>query len=449
MLIPALHDIVGPDHLLVDPYVTVTYRTDWTGRFVGGDATVVRPADTAQVQAIVALCREHGVAIVAQGGNTGLVGGGVPMRGELVVNLGRMNAIGDIDPLAGQLSAQAGTPISAVQRAAAGAGWSYGVDLASRDTATVGGTIATNAGGLRVLRYGDTRAQVLGVEVVTGVPLVARSMSPLLRNNTGYHLASLLCGSEGTLGLVTEARLRLVPRYAERAVALLRFDNVEPAAAAAGRCRRDLPSADAIELFLGNGVELVCRLHRLAPPFGTVDGAYLLVEAASNDDPVTELAGVVDSLDGVVDVAVATDSVRREALWSYRERHTESISALGTPHKLDVAVPLAVLGGFISEVAAVVARTDASAQVWLFGHAGDGSVHVNVTGPGPDDYRVDDAVLDCVLSFGGTISAEHGIGVAKRSWLPRVRTADELSTFAAIKAAMDPSGILNPNALLS
>lgn len=443
-----LAEVVGPSHVLTDPEVTAGYATDWTGRFRGSTAAVVRPGSTEEVAEVVRRCRRHGVALVPQGGNTGLVGGGVPLHGEVVLSLRRLDRLGEVDPVAGQVTAGAGAPVGEVRRAAAGAGWAYGVDFASRDSATVGGSVATNAGGLRVLRYGDTRAQVVGVEAVLGTGEVVSHLGGLVKDNTGYHLPSLLCGSEGTLGVVTAARLRLVPPAPRRVVALVAFDGVAAAVGAAGLLRREVAALSAAELMVADGLALVCRAAGLPPPFAGPHPAVLLVEAAGAADPLDELSAAVGSLGGVADVAVATDPPRVAALWRYREAHTEAVNALGAPHKLDVTLPAGALAAFVTRVPGVVAAVDPQARTWLWGHVGDGNVHVNVTGVAPDDDRVDDAVLRAVVASGGSISAEHGIGTAKRRWLPLVRSPAELGAFRAIKAALDPAGILNPHALL-
>jgi FAD/FMN-containing dehydrogenase len=446
--LPDLADAVGSPNLLTDPDVVAGYCVDWTGRFHGGAAAVVRPASTDEVAAVVAACRRHGLALVPQGGNTGLVGGSVPGEGAVVLATTRLTAPADVDAAGGQATVRAGTTVAALHAAATAAGWDYGVDFAARDSATVGGTIATNAGGVRVLRHGDTRAQVLGVEAVLGDGSVVSHLGGLLKDNTGYHLPSLLCGSEGTLGVVTAARVRLVAAAPARAVALLGFAAMEDAVTAALALHRDLPVLDAAELMTGAGIDLVCRVLDLAPPFAARHAAVLLVEAAATGDPTAVLAEAVSGVEGVVDAAVATDGPRRAALWRYRESHTEAINHLGPPHKLDVTLPSAALAPFLAEVPAVVRRVVPGADVWLFGHAADGNIHVNVTGVAPDDEAADDAVLDLVAAHGGSISAEHGIGRAKVRWLHLNRSAAEIAAFRAIKRALDPDGILNPGVLL-
>ncbi len=447
VIVDRLHEVVGPQ-LIVDRDVIASYTTDWTGRFGGHTVAVVRPGSTEQVAGVVLTCRELGVALVPQGGNTGLVGGGVPLHGEVVLSLRRLQSLGPIDALAGQLTAGAGVTLSALHRAARAAGWAYGVDLASRDSATVGGMVATNAGGTHVLRYGDTRAQLLGLEAVLGTGSVVSHLGGLVKDNTGYHLPGLVCGSEGTLAVVTAARLRLVPAMPFRTVAVLAFPTVSDALDASVSFRRSLPALEACELFLSSGLELVCSVTGMRSPFSDPHPVYLLVEMADHADPTEALAQATDSIDHVLDVVVATDLSRRAELWRYREAHTEAINTLGPPHKLDVTLPLGSLAEFIDRVPETVRMIAPAARTWLFGHAGDGNVHVNVSGLPPDDDQVDDGVLRLVADFGGSISAEHGIGAAKRRWLHLSRTADEITAFRTLKRALDPDGVLNPNALL-
>jgi FAD/FMN-containing dehydrogenase len=440
-------EVVGQDQLLRDADVVATYTSDWTGRFVGTSPAVVRPASTEEVGALVQLCRRHGVALALQGGNTSLSGGTVPLGGEVICSLRRLTSL-EVDPTAGQATVGAGVLLSDLQAAADAAGWAYGVDIASRGSATLGGTIATNAGGIRVLRYGDTRAQLLGVAAVFGTGQAVSHLGGLIKDNTGYHLPGLLCGSEGTLGIVTAARMALVRRSAERVVALLAFDDAASAIEAASTLRRQLAALSAAELFFAPGMALVCRYTGLADPFDRPHAAYLLVEASDDRDPTTELSRAVDSLPAVSAVAVATDRARAAELWRYREGHSEAINHHGVPHKLDVSLPTAALAGFVERAPGVVAAVSPSAEVWLFGHAADGNVHVNVTGLAPDDEAVDDAVFKLAADLGGSVSAEHGIGTAKRRWLHLNRSESEIAVFGRIKAALDPDGVLNPSVLL-
>jgi FAD/FMN-containing dehydrogenase len=447
-LIAALGEIVGAANVVTDADARATYEIDWTGRFRGATRAIARPSSTAEVAAIIELCRREHVAIVPQGGNTGLVGGGIPLQGELVVSLRRMDAIGPVDAAARQITVQAGATLADVRAAAAAAGLAYPIDLGARDTATIGGTIATNAGGLNLLRYGGTREQVVGVEAVLGTGQTISRLSGLIKDNTGYHLPSLLCGSEGTLGIVTVARLALAPTYDHRVTALLAFDDIDAAVDAVASLRRTIDSLEAAELFLEAGLRLVCEAFDLRPPFAEGHAFYVLVEAADRVDPTARLADAVADLQGVEDVAVAGDEARRTALWRYREEHTLAINTLGAPHKLDVTVPLDRLAGFVRDIPGIVAAQSPGAATWLFGHAGDGNLHVNITGLPIDDESADDAVLAHVSTLGGSISAEHGIGTAKKQWLHLNRSAAEIEAMRSIKRALDPDGILNPNALL-
>jgi FAD/FMN-containing dehydrogenase len=447
-LLETLRAVVGEAHVLTDPDVVAGQVTDWTGRFTGSTPAVVRPATVDEVAGVLRACRETGAAIVPQGGNTGLVGGSVPLHGELVLDLRRLDALGPFDARTGQTTAQAGVTIARLHAHAQAAGWEYGVDLGARDSATVGGTIATNAGGVHVLRYGATRRQVVGVEAVFGDGRVMRRLDGLEKDNTGYDLAGLLCGSEGTLAVITAARLRLVPRPTHVVVTLLAFDDVDAALDAVGDLRRALDSLRAVELFFQDGLDLVCDRLGLARPFAARHDAFVLVEAAAGSDPTGELAEAVDAVVGVADVAVAGDDRAARDLWRYREAHTEAINLLGPPHKLDVTLPAGELAGFLSEVRGHVVAVAPDAVAWLFGHAADGNIHVNITGVDPDDDRVTDAVLRLVARRHGSISAEHGIGTAKRRWLTLVRSATEIDAFRAIKRALDPDGVLNPHVLL-
>ena len=443
-----LAEITGDEHVLDDPDTAASFCTDWTGRFVGATPAVVRPGDVAEVAAVLSVCGESGVAVVPQGGNTGLVGGSVPLHGEVVLSLRRLAGVDEVDRLAAQMTVGAGASLADVQRAAAAADLSYPIDLTARDSATIGGTVATNAGGLHVLRYGTTRSQVLGVEAVLADGRVLRHLGGLVKDNTGYDLAGLLCGSEGTLAVVTAARLRLVPSLPERVTALLAFDTVGSAVQAAGALRDSVSSLVAIELFCGDGLELVCETTGAGPPFPVAYDAFLLVEGAAQVDPAAELSEATSGLEGVRAVAVAVDEPQRRRLWHYREAHTAAIERLGVPHKLDVALPMSNIADFLGVVGSRVLEVAPEATTIVFGHVADGNLHVNVVGVAPDDDRVDDAVLGLVVDRGGSISAEHGIGTAKRRWLHLSRSEAEIDSYRAIKRALDPEGILNPNVLI-
>ncbi len=439
----ALRRIVGDSHLLTDPSLRAGYEVDWTRRFGGPALAVARPADVEELAGVVKVCAEAGVAIVPQGGNTGLVGGGVPRNGELVVSLARLRDVEPVDGLAGEALAGAGVTLAALQQHVRAAGWEFGVDLGARDSATIGGMVATNAGGLHLLRYGGMRAQVIGLEAVLADGSVVRRLSGLAKDNTGYDLAGLLTGSEGTLGIVTRARLRLVPPLPGRSVALVGLPNTAAAVSLVARLRR-APWLLAAELFFPDGLELVARHSGARPPLAGPHGAYLLVEAAAERDPTDEMAAALQEESSVV---LASDPAGRRRLWELRERHTEAIGAQGIAHKLDIGVPVARLAEFVERVQETVSRTDPTARTILYGHIADGNLHVNVLGPAADDERVDDEVLELVIQMAGTVSAEHGVGVAKRRWFAADRGAADLAAMRAVKDALDPRGILNPGVL--
>ncbi len=439
---------LGEAAVLVDPEVTSSFATDWTRRFRGSTPAVLRPATTAQVAAVVALAREHTVALVPQGGNTGLVAGGVPLAGEVVVSLRHLATAGPVDRLAGQVTAGAGVTLAALAAHVAAEGLAFGVDLGSRDSATIGGMVATNAGGLHVVRHGAMRAQVVGVEAVLGTGATVSRLGGLVKDNTGYDLAQLLCGSEGTLGIVTAARLRLVAPPARVVTALVGMETVDGAVAMAAELRRAVPDVQALEMMTGPSLRLVAEHLGTAPPVAPGAGAYLLVEVGSVADPLSMLAAAIDGRAGVLDSAVANEQSDRARLWRWREAHSEAGAARGVVHKLDVTLPAAEMARFCADVVERVTRARPGAELLLFGHVGDGNLHVNVVGPAADDEGVDDVVLGLVVERGGSISAEHGIGTVKRRWLERDRSPADVAAMRSIKAALDPAGILNPGALL-
>jgi FAD/FMN-containing dehydrogenase len=443
----ALARIVGADHVVVDPERRAAATVDWTGRVRGATPALVRPGSTAEVSAVLAHCHAEGLAVVPQGGNTGLVAGAVPQHGELVLDLRRLDHLGPVDPLARQVTVGAGVTLAALHAHAAAHGLRYAVDFGARDEATVGGSVATNAGGVHVLRWGTTRRQLAGIEAVLADGRVVSHLAGLDKDNTGYDLAGLLCGSEGTLAVVTAARVRLVPDEPEVAVGLVGVSSVADAVVVVAHLRELVPGLSAAELVLADGLDLVCRTFDRRPPLSAAWPAVVLVEARGREPQAEVLADALDAM-AVGETAVAVEPARRAELWSYREDHTLAINTLGPPHKLDVTLPLPALAEFAAAVPDVVREVAPDAEVWLFGHLGDGNLHVNVTGVASDDEVVDDVVLRLVAARGGSISAEHGIGSLKRRWLHLSRSDVEIDAFRAIKQALDPRSVLNPNVLL-
>jgi FAD/FMN-containing dehydrogenase len=435
----ALADVVGAEHVLTDPDLRASYETDWTGRWRGACRAVVRPGSTGEVAAVLRACADAGAPVVPQGGNTGLVGGSVPagVPGAVVLSTRRLTALGPVDA-AGTVVAGAGATLARVQAHARAAGWAFGLDFASRDSATVGGAVATNAGGLRVLRWGPARAQLVGAEAVLASGAVLSRVDGPVKDSTGYDLSGLLCGSEGTLGVLTRVRLRLVPPLpAERAVAVVGVESVAAAGAVLAALRRELPGLAAAELIGRSALALAVR-QGVPDPLPAPWPAYVLVESPGGLDELTDaLAGAP----GVGDAALAGDAADRTRLWRCREELTPSISAAGVPVKLDVSVPADRLAELWD------ALVDRPGTV-LFGHLAEGNLHVNVLGAADADAVVE-AVLRLVADAGGSISAEHGIGRAKARWLALTRSPAEIAAMRAVKAALDPGGLLNPGVLVA
>lgn len=447
--------IVGAEHVLVDDDVRAGYEVDWTGRWTGRAEAVVRPGSVDEVTGVLRWCNERGVAVVTQAGNTGLVGGGVPRvstpTDSIVLSMRRFDRLGPCDQATQQVTAGAGVTVAAWRTHARAAGLDVPVDFAARDSATVGGAIATNAGGSRVLRFGTMRSQVVGIEAVLADGTVVGSLSGLPKETAGLHWPSVLSGSEGTLAVVTAARLRLVPRYHEVVTALVATESMSSAAALLARVRAGVPSLDSVEVMTNDAVDLVGeQLGITVPGTPTSDRpVWVLIECADHRDPTDDLAAVLDGADGIGHVVVATDGPARERLTALRDRMTEAIAAAavadGVPvFKLDVAVPVDRLDELLT-IATRAAAAD-GARLLAFGHLAEGNLHLNHLGAN-DTERLADTVLRAVADLGGTISAEHGIGVAKAPWLPLIRSAGDLAAQRAIRSALDPHGILNPGVL--
>jgi FAD/FMN-containing dehydrogenase len=438
-LLRALAKVVGNEHILIGQE-TAGFATDWTGRFRGETPAVLRPRDTSEVAAVLALFSQEGIAVVPQGGNTGLVGGGVPLHGEVVLNLARLNHCGPVDLDTAQVTVGAGVTLQKAGNVHPEL--DLGVSIASRQSATVGGAIATNAGGVRVLRFGPMRAQLRGIEVVLSDGTVIAHMSGLRKDNTGYDYPSLLAGSEGTLAVITAARLQLVQRGRDLVVVLVGLDDLADIHHLAIRAAREVSGLISAEFFTRTGLEILLAHTDLKQPLGAQAEAYLLLEACG-----PSAFGDLSMLVNDMPAAVAQSTHERARLWAYRERHPEAAGFLGVPLKLDVSVPGGQWLSLASGVGNAVAAVDPGAQVITFGHIADGNVHVNIVPNAEFDGRHEDAVFKLVASLGGSISAEHGIGALKAKWLPLVRSQAEQALFARIRSAFDPKGILNPYVL--
>ena len=434
----ALRQAVGAEFAVSDPAVLAAHEVDWTGRFRGRALALVRPGSAVEVGEALRACAAAGVGVVPQGGNTGLVAGAVP-HDAVVLSTARLDALGQPDTRAAELTAGAGATLERVQRAAIDAGRAFAVDLAARGSATVGGMIATDAGGIHRLRYGSMRRQLLGLEAVL-------ADGSVLHELPGHDLVELVAGSEGTLAVITEARLRLVPSWSHRATALISVDDIGAAVAAAAHATATSPGLEAVEFVDAASLALAAARGGQAVPFAG-PGPALLVELAGDRPMLDILTAALSAMPGLRDAVLADDGPGRRRLWALREGVTEAIAAVGVPHKLDVGLPMARLAGFVETLGPMVEGVHGGARVFVFGHLGLGNLHVNVVGPAPDDERVDDAVLRLVAGLGGEVAAEHGIGRAKARWLSLARSPHELAMHARIKRQLDPAGVLNPGVL--
>jgi FAD/FMN-containing dehydrogenase len=348
------------------------------------------------------------------------------------------------------MSAGAGVTLAALQQAAASSGWRFGVDLASRDSATVGGMIATNAGGVHVVRHGQMRAQVLSLEFVLADGTVVRGTGSALKDNAGYDLAQIVIGSEGTLGIITSARLALVTPDPALAVALVGVMTLANALELVGWCRRTSTTLNATEFLDSAAMELVCSNLGAARAVAPAPW-YVVIEVAGDVDPMDALVDALTQCPGIGGdaVALASDSVSRNRLWRFREHVSDSVARAGVPHKFDVGLDLRRLDEFADAVRANVTSSWPSATVVLFGHLAEGNVHVNVLDVDPKDENLDEVVLSLVAHMGGNVAAEHGVGRAKVEWLHLSRSVEEMQTMRALKLALDPKEILSPGVVLA
>ncbi len=449
-----LRDRLGPAGLLTDPHDCEPYAIDWRRLFPGKPLAVARPANTVDVAMLVSLCRDRGIAIVPQSGNTGMAGGAVPDQSgqQLVVSLARMNAIRSVDPIGMTLEAEAGVILKTAQDAARAKGRLLPVSLAAEGSAMIGGIIATNAGGLNVLRYGMTRSLVLGLEVVLADGTIVNGLRHLRKDNAGYDWKQWFIGSEGTLGIVTAAVLRLLPQPKDKVTALLSVPHPQAALDLLACVQDELgDTISACELMAGFSLRLVEKHFALPRP--VKDGAwFVLIEAASSLSGLREaaeaaLARVLEqgyALDGII-----AESVRQsEELWQWRERITESEAKEGKSVKHDVSVPIPSIPAFLVEADAALARFQPGTRVNCFGHLGDGNLHYNVMIDGHDPDAVNGVVHDVVQRFGGSISAEHGIGQYRVAELARRRAKAEQDLSRRMKNALDPDNCLNPGKVL-
>lgn len=417
-LVGALAGIAGATHVSTDADVLAVRSVDWTGRYRGRAGVLVRPGSAEELAAVLRACRDAGACVTVQGGRTSLVAGTVPEHDDVLLSTERLTELGDVDATERRIRAGAGVTLTTVQQAAAKAGLLFGVDLSSRDSATVGGMASTDAGGLHTVRYGTMGAQILGVDVaLPDGALVRRHPEP-----------SMFVGAEGILGVVTAVDLRLHPIPRCRATAVAGFDDLDALVATAGRLR-DIDTVGALELL--DGRALAAHTDWL-----------LLVELAGDTDQTQRLA---DGLRGVPnEPEVAVDAAGRQRLWQLRESLAQIVTRFGPPLKFDVSLPLTAVAAFAAASRSLIAQHVPEAVPVLFGHVGEGNLHLNVLRCGAEEEAAIYApMMDLIAAHGGNVTSEHGVGTRKRAYLSMARSESDIAAMRATKDALDPDRLLN------
>jgi D-lactate dehydrogenase (cytochrome) len=461
-LIARFRAIVGEKYAVTEALDIAPYVTEERGLFHGRSPLVLRPGSTAEVSAICKLATEHRIALVPQGGNTGLVGGQTPHHGEVVVSTRRLDKIRDIDTASNTLTCEAGVVLQVAQQKASEADRLFPLSLGAEGSCTIGGNLSTNAGGTAALAYGVAREMALGLEVVLADGRVLNGLSKLKKDNTGYDLRNLFIGAEGTLGIITAATLKLFPKphAVETAfvglkspVEALKLLSIAQNEAAGSLTSFELLADIAVDFSVRHGIDI-------RDPLGSKHRWYVLMElSSSRDDARTTLESILaQGLDqGIVDDAViAANLSQRSAFWKLRDEMSAAQKPEGGSIKHDISVPVAAVPDFIAQANAAVVKLIPGARPVPFGHLGDGNIHYNVSQPlgaNAADFlgqwhAVNAVVFDIVLRMGGSISAEHGIGVLKRDELPDVKDKVAIELMRAIKAVLDPLGIMNPGKVL-
>ncbi len=453
--VQAITDQFPPDFASVDPQDLQTYGRDWTKVFAPAAAMVVLPRTTEEVSLLMALAYAHDVAIVPSGGRTGLAAGAVARDGEVVLSLQRMRHMEPVDVTGSTVRVQAGVITELVHDHVSEFGLTWPVDFASKGSSQVGGNLATNAGGVKVIRYGLTRQWVLGLQVVLADGRVLELGGALEKNNTGIDLRQLFIGSEGILGIITEATLKLTRKPGHLDVMLFAVPDLAGVLRLFRALRQAPLQTMAYEFFTDICLRRVLLHRKLRVPFATKSSHYVLLEAERAEQLEDWLGQLLEQ--GLIDDGViAQGSVQAAELWALREGISESLSATGTPHKNDIALPIAALEAFTAELGAVFAQQYPGWEIAVFGHVGDGNLHINVMKPDEmnmadfleQTHAADALLFSLVARHHGSVSAEHGIGLLKKRALPYSRTPDELALMRGIKQLLDPKGILNPGKVL-
>lgn len=442
------------DFATTDPYELAEYGKDWTKTYPPDPLVVCFPRTTDEVARLLKLASELGVAVVPSGGRTGLAGGAVAAKKEAVLSLKRMTRMDPVDPVARTVRVQAGAVTEGVHLHSKPHGLTWPVDFASKGSSQVGGNIATNAGGVNVIRYGLTRQWVLGLEVVLPTGEILELNGALEKNNTGTDLRQLFIGSEGTLGVITEATLKLAPLPREEDVFLFAVPDLEAVLELFRSARVSSLTLQAFEFFTDRCLARVTKHLGARPPFAGTSSHYVLVEIERPADPAVTEKWLEEVLGSgfVTDGTMAQSPREAEEFWKLREGISESLASTGLPHKNDVALPIARLKPFCADLAGFFEVHYPGWEICNFGHIGDGNLHINVMKPeamSVPDFRaatkaVDRDLFELIRKHQGSISAEHGIGLLKKEFLSFTRTAHEIEIFRQMKKIFDPKGILNP-----
>jgi len=434
-----------------DPKEIAPHLEEWRSKYQGKSGLMLKPASMAEVAAILAICHESATAIVPQGGNTGLVGGQIPFHGEVLLSLSRMNRIRSMDKSGMTMIAEAGVLLAEAQAAADAAGLMFPLTLGSEGSCTIGGNIATNAGGNHVIRYGMMRALVLGLEVVLADGRVLEMLRALPKDNSGYDLKQIFIGSEGTLGVITAASLKLFARPAETVVAFAALPSPAAALDLLGHMQARAPLS-AFELIPRIALELVIKhIAGVRAPLAKISPWYVLIEAAGGAGLEDQMEAALATQAFASDATIARSQTQAKELWRIRDSISEAQKREGASIKHDISVPVAAIPAFIEKATAAVTAKFPGARPVTFGHLGDGNLHFNFNAPPGGDKKFLGAwdemqmtVHDMVKEFSGSISAEHGIGAMKRDLLPRYKSHEELDAMRTLKHAFDPKNILNP-----
>jgi FAD/FMN-containing dehydrogenase len=453
-LIDELRAALSPGGVLTGADIPSATRSDASGTGTALPRALLRPATTTEVAAALAICTRHRQSVVPQGGLSGLAGGACPRAEDVALSLHRLAAIEEIDAEASTITLGAGCVLQTVQEAAARVGLQFPVDLGARGSATIGGMIGTNAGGIRVIRHGMMRDNLLGIEAVLADGTILSHLGKGRKDNTGYALGQLIAGSEGTLAVITRAVLRLHALPAARLTALCALSGFDAVLALLARVRRDLPGLSAFEAmwrgyFSLNSAAEGVRLFADPPPFAVI----LEVEAEADPGAQARFEAVLATAleAGIIfDALIAQSGKEVEAFWAVREGHQMDRLLPGLMN-LDVSLPIGRMGDYATAVSEAVTKRFPAARVDAFGHVGDGNLHLAILPPTPDGrdvHAIAGLVYDLLRPFDGSISAEHGIGTLKRAWLGHSRSAAEIATMRRLKTALDPACLLNPGKVL-